>query len=141
MTKRSKPRHLRHRAYRGPASIAARVPPGELVLEFFTDQQLLQWRAQGKDYQSYHYLWYYELEAQRAANQAALLESLSKVSGCNVDLSGWGRALQYRYSDTPLSCLGSMKWLGCNPPNNATCCELNAETYRSLESGSAGAGP
>ena len=112
MTKRSKLRRLRHRVYRGPASAAARVPPGELLLEFFTDQQLLQWRARGKDYQSYHYLWYYELEAQRAANQAVLLESLSKVPGCDVDISGWGRALQYRYSNTPLSCFGSMKWLG-----------------------------
>jgi hypothetical protein len=52
MTKRSKPRRLRHRIYRGPASVAARVPPGELLLEFFTDQQLFEWRAQGKDYQS-----------------------------------------------------------------------------------------
>lgn len=78
MTKRSKPRRLRHRIYRGPASVAARVPPGELLLEFFTDQQLFEWRAQGKDYQSYHYLWYYELEAQRAANSRPSLSHLVK---------------------------------------------------------------
>jgi hypothetical protein len=92
MTKRSKPRRLRLRIYRGPASVAARVPPGELLLEFFTDRQLFEWRAQGKDYQSYHYLWYYELEAQRAANQSTLLESLSTVPGRTIDVSGWGRA-------------------------------------------------
>jgi hypothetical protein len=29
-----------------------------------------------------------------------------------LDLSNWGRAIPYKYSDTPLSSVGSLKWVG-----------------------------
>ncbi len=112
MTKRRKPRRLLHKVYRGPAGASPGLAPGELLLEHFSDEQLLTWRSKSRNTQTYHYLWYFELEAQRAIHQAQLLESLRAVSGLSIRLDGWGRALNYRYSSTPLSCVGSTKWVG-----------------------------
>jgi RES domain len=112
LTKRSKPRQLRHRVYRGTAGDLPSVLPGELLVEHFSDHELLAWRAKGKNFQSYHYLWYFELEGQRAAQESHLLDSLRKVRGTDIALAGWGRALNYKYSNTPLSCIGSIKWVG-----------------------------
>jgi len=33
-------------------------------LEYFSDNQLLGWRARGEDVQKYDYPWYFELESQ-----------------------------------------------------------------------------
>lgn len=112
MSKRRKPRQLRFNVYRGSGGEPPSVPSGELLLEYFSDDQVLAWRAKSADVQHYHYLWYFELEAQRAANQLQIVDALRSVSGITIDLSGWGRALQYKYSDTPLSCAGSIKWVG-----------------------------
>jgi hypothetical protein len=110
VSKRRKTRHPQFKVYRGRDSPA--IPPGELLLEYFTDEEALGWRAKSEDVQKYHYLWWFELEGQRAAHQSKLIEALRSIAGIAVDLSGWGRALQYKYSDTPLSCVGSLKWVG-----------------------------
>ena len=82
-------------------------------MEHFTDAELEAWQNRGADYQRYHYLWYFELEAQRAARQEDLLDALRKTPAVEVGLTGgWGRALPYVYSHTPLSCIGSLKWVG-----------------------------
>ncbi len=110
MAKRRKHRHLRLNVYRG--RVPPSVPPGELLLEYFSDHELIAWRAKSQDVQAYHYLWFFELEAQRATSQQQLLSALRSVPGVQVDLAGWGRAIQYKYSDRPLSCIGSLKWVG-----------------------------
>jgi hypothetical protein len=112
MTKRRKPGRLRLNVYRGRPGASLNIPVGELLLEYFDDNQLLAWRASGTAIQDYHYLWYFELERQRASNEIQLLEALSLVPGISVQLSGWGRALAYKYSSAPLSCIGSLKWVG-----------------------------
>jgi hypothetical protein len=112
VSKRRKPRQLRLNIYRGSGGRPPAVPAGELLLEYFSDQDVLAWRAKSEDVQNYHYLWYFELEAQRAAKHQEIIDALRAVPGRAVDLSGWGRAIQYKYSDTPLSCVGSVKWVG-----------------------------
>ncbi|MGO9946933.1 MAG: hypothetical protein ACLPWG_08815 [Steroidobacteraceae bacterium] len=109
MPKRRKTRHPQFKVYRG-ASPA--IPSGELLLEYFTDEEALGWRAQSADVQNYHYLWWFELEAQRAVHQQPLIDAVRSTPAVAVDLSGWGRAIQYKYSDSPLSCVGSLKWVG-----------------------------
>lgn len=105
-------RRLRHRVYRGPSGFAPATGAGELIVEYFTDRQLIAWRARAGDIQDYHYLWFFELERQRTANHAKLREALGTVTGTTIELAGWGRALAYKYSNTPLSCVGSLKWVG-----------------------------
>lgn len=110
MPKRRKTRHPQFKVYRGREPPT--IPSGELLLEYFTDEEALGWRAKSEDVQRYHYLWWFELEGQRAAHQPKLIDALRSITGITVDLSGWGRALQYKYSDSPLSCVGSLKWVG-----------------------------
>ena len=111
--KKGKKRRLRHQIYRTPVGQLPHIPPGEILMEHFTDAELKAWQNRGAEYQSYHYLWYFELEAQRAARQEELLDALRKTPAIDVELTaGWGRALQYVYSHTPLSCIGSLKWVG-----------------------------
>jgi hypothetical protein len=72
------------------------IPPGEILIEYFSDAELEAWQNRGAEYQSYHYLWYFELEAQRAARQEELLDALRNTPTVDVELTGgWGRALQY----------------------------------------------
>jgi hypothetical protein len=106
--KRRKPPQFK--IYRGRE--APTIPTGELLLEYFTDQEALGWRAKSEDVQKYHYLWWFELEAQRAVQQPKIIDALRSITAITVGLSGWGRALQYKYSDLPLSCVGSLKWVG-----------------------------
>ncbi|MBS0378112.1 MAG: RES domain-containing protein [Proteobacteria bacterium] len=110
MVKRRGGKQLRYNVYRGPGF--PEVSPGELLLEYFTDHQLAHWRARAGDLQEYHYLWFYELERQRAARQDNLRNALQSVRGMQVSLEGWGRAIDYKYSERPLSCLGSLSWVG-----------------------------
>jgi hypothetical protein len=63
--KRRKTRHPQFKVYRGRESPT--IPAGELLLEYFTDEEALGWRAKSEDVQNYHYLWWFELEGQRAA--------------------------------------------------------------------------
>ncbi len=105
-------RRLRLKVYRSSEGSWPTIGPGELLLEYFSDRDLLAWRSRAKDLQDYHYLWFFELESQRAANHQRLVDSLRTVPGITVDLDGWGRAMAYKYSDVPLSCVGSLKWLG-----------------------------
>ena len=57
MVKPRKDRRLRHRVYRGPSGCWPEIPVGELLLEYFSDEQLMGWRALAKELQDYHYLW------------------------------------------------------------------------------------
>ena len=110
MVKRRNDRQLRLNVYRGPDW--PELKPGELLLEYFSDRQLAHWRARGEDLQNYHYLWFYELERQRASQQSKIRLALQSVPGIQVPLVGWGRAIDFKYSDKPLSCLGSLQWVG-----------------------------
>jgi hypothetical protein len=112
MSKHRKRGRLRLNVYRGRPGATLNVPVGELLLEYFDDNQLLAWRASGSAIQDYHYLWFFELERQRASKQSEILEALSLVPEISVQLSGWGRALAYKHSAAPLSCVGSLRWVG-----------------------------
>jgi hypothetical protein len=89
-------RQLRLKVYRGPEPPS--LAPGDLLLEYFSDTEIIAWKARAEDLQQYHYLWFYELEGQRAARQLELQGALQSVSGISIPLSGWGRAIAFKYS-------------------------------------------
>jgi hypothetical protein len=105
-------RRLRHKVYRGTAGAWPEVGTGELLIEQITDVQLLAARARSQFLQAYHYGWFFELESQRASNQARITEALGAARPISIKLDGWGRAIQLKYSTAPLSCIGSLKWVG-----------------------------
>jgi hypothetical protein len=41
-----------------------------------------------------------------------MLDALASMGSLSMDLSHWGRAIQYKYATQPLSCAGSLKWVG-----------------------------
>lgn len=86
--------------------------PGALLLEHCSDDSVSRWHARGRKLQAYNYKWFFELESQRAANQQAITAALQGISGIAVNVDQWCRAIKFRYSDTPLSCLGSLKTSG-----------------------------
>jgi hypothetical protein len=92
--KRRKPRQLRIKIYRGREPPT--IPPGELLLEYFTDEEVLGWRAKSEDVQSHHYLWWFELEAQRAINTRTPLSPASAVSNELVGASTTASTLTAR---------------------------------------------
>jgi hypothetical protein len=107
VAKRPRHRQLRYRIYRGPFEAWPSIAPGELLLEYFSDEELIGWRALAKQLQDYHYLWYFDLEGQRAAHQTQLVAALTSVAGTTIDISGWGRAIVYKYSHMPFLALGA----------------------------------
>jgi len=110
--RKRKNRRLLLNVYRDSLGSWPEISPAEELLEYFSDHDLIGWRSRGKELQAYHYLWFYELESQRAANQQELIAALRSTPGKVVNLDGWGRAMAYKYSDLPLSYAGSLKWVG-----------------------------
>jgi hypothetical protein len=87
-------------------------PPGLLELDRFSDKDVEDWVRFATDFKAYHYQWFFELEAQRAASAGRIREALTSVRPIAVDLEGWGRALAWNYTNAPLSAVGSLKWVG-----------------------------
>ena len=87
-------------------------PPGLLELDRFSDMDVEEWVRFATDFQAYHYQWFFELEAQRAASAERIREALTAVRPITVDLEGWGRVLAWRYTNAPLSAVGSLTWVG-----------------------------
>ena len=76
MPRSRKPRRLRFNVYRGTRGQLPTLPPGELLLEYFSDADIVAWYAHGENIQRYHYLWWFELESQRALHQQAMIDAL-----------------------------------------------------------------
>lgn len=84
-------------------------PPGLLELDRFFDLDVAESVHFTTDFQAYHYQWFFELEAQRAASASRIRDALTSVRPAAVDLGGWGRALAWRYTNAPLSVVGSLR--------------------------------
>lgn len=108
----AKKRRLRLKVYRGSDADLAGSQAGELLVEHFSDRQFREWKGRADILQEYHYLWWYELAAQQAQANGPLIEALKSSRPIHQDLAGWGRAIQYKYCNSPLSAIGSLKWVG-----------------------------
>ena len=61
--------------------------------------------------ESYHAL-HFELESQRAARHPELCNALRQTPGRKVDVTGWVRLVNFKFSNSPLSPAGSLVWAG-----------------------------
>jgi hypothetical protein len=89
-----------------------RLPPGELLLEQITGDQLRAARNRGETVRKYQSRQFFELEAQRAANKEKITAALQSVAGISVPIDGWCRAIKLRYAHALLSCVGSLRQSG-----------------------------
>jgi hypothetical protein len=83
-------------------------PPGGGFLDSFTEAQLDDWTRGGDHLQKLADKVYLELEALRAAKYDALCDALRSSPGSSLDVNGWSRVTDYRWSLRPLSPAGSI---------------------------------
>lgn len=87
-------------------------PRGGGFLDSFTEAQLDDWTRGGDLLQKLADKVYFELEALRAAKYDSLCDSLRSSPGVSLDVNGWSRVTDYRWSLSPLSPAGSIKGIG-----------------------------
>src|SRR5580704_11648538 len=87
-------------------------PPGGGFLDSFTEAQLEDWTRGGDLLQRLADKVYFELEALRATNYDVLCDALRSSRGVSVDVNGWSRVTDWRWSLSPLSPAGSIKGIG-----------------------------
>ena len=83
-----------------------------VVLDSFTHHELNEWLNRGDEVQSISDRVYFDLERQRAAKYDDLCSSLRGYPGTSIDVSGWTRVVDWRWSLSPLSGAGSLKGIG-----------------------------
>jgi hypothetical protein len=71
-----------------------------------------EWAAHGEAVRAFHYALFFELEGQRASRHAELCAALREPPACKIDVNGWFRLVNFKYSLTPLSPEGSLIWSG-----------------------------
>jgi hypothetical protein len=85
---------------------------GDGVLDSFTEAQLDAWTRGGDLLQRLADKAYFELEALRAGKYDAPCDALRSSPGVSLDVNGWSRVTDYRWSLSPLSPAGSIKGIG-----------------------------
>jgi hypothetical protein len=87
-------------------------PPGGGILDSFTEAQLDEWTRGGDLLQRLADKVYFELELLRASKYDTLCDALRSSPGVSIDVNGWSRVTDYRWSMSPLSPAGSVKGIG-----------------------------
>jgi len=87
-------------------------PADDGFLDSFTEAQLDSWTRGGDLLQKLADKVYFELEALRAAKYDALCDALRSSPGVSIDVNGWSRVTDWRWSLGPLSPAGSIKGIG-----------------------------
>lgn len=95
---------------RRPGTIPS--PASGIVLDAFTEAQLEEWERGGDLLQGLADKVYFELEAHRVAKYDDLCDALRGSSTISIDVGGWSRVTDWRWSLSPLSNAGSIKGIG-----------------------------
>lgn len=110
----------------------ARRKPRAVVLDAFTHEQLEEGAGRGVDIQALSDRVYFELERQRAARHDDLCAALRSFPGISLDLHGWSRVTDWRWSQTPLSAEGSLKNIGGRFNIGADLDRARGQSFRAL---------
>lgn len=85
---------------------------GVLELERFSEASLTKWLEYATVLDRFEDILYFHLEPERRRLRPKLLEALAEVPSRTLDFPRWTRIVPYRFSDEPLSCVGSLQWVG-----------------------------
>ena len=83
-----------------------------LVLEEGSLSELRAYKQGWQKWINFYQKEYLELSSQREAIKDSLLESLQRKCITDYSFKGWQRTVKFRYSLHPLSCVGSMSFVG-----------------------------
>ena len=103
----------------------------QYLLDAFCVLDLQAWEAAGEANREYAIRVYHELEAQRQVYKDELIAALRLIDAERLGLKGWGRIVDYRYSDQPLSAAGSLK-RGGRFNIGTVCDQCSAERFAAL---------
>ena len=81
-------------------------------LDSFSDKNIQEWQSYGRAVRDYHYALFFDLEGQRAARHKDIRAALQRVPGIDVCINDWVRIVNFKYSLSALSPLGSLEWVG-----------------------------
>ena len=81
-------------------------------LDRFSETSLERWNAVSQDLDKLHDSLYFGLEPERRRYRPDLIAALNSVASVELCMAGWCRAVTYRYSLAPLSCAGSLLYIG-----------------------------
>ena len=95
---------------RAPAS--AQGPRGIEELDRFSAASLERWADVSGDLDELHDSLYFGMEPGRRRYRSELIDALKVCDPVQVPLSNWCRIVTYRYSLAPLSCAGSLQYIG-----------------------------
>lgn len=92
--------------------VAADGPLGLRELDRFSETSLERWNAASQDLDELHDSLYFGLEPERRRYRPELIAALTSVEAVELRIVRWCRAVTYRYSLAPLSCAGSLQFIG-----------------------------
>lgn len=97
-----------------PANAAGKTfqQRGVLELDRFSEENINRWNRVSQDLNEINEVLQYALEPERRKHHVALLEALNRQPSLSVDLKGWVRMVSYQYGTNPLSCAGSLQFIG-----------------------------
>jgi hypothetical protein len=84
----------------------------EFVLEEVSFQELKEQKKRTQAFINYYWNYYSELALQREQIKDPIFEVLREKCISGYKFSNWQRAVKYKYSFHPLSCVGSMTFIG-----------------------------
>jgi hypothetical protein len=96
----------------GARRVAAEGPLGLRELDRFSETSLERWNAVYQDLDELQDSLYFGLEPERRRYRPDLIAALNSVASVDLCMAGWCRAVTYRYSLAPLSCAGSLQYIG-----------------------------
>ena len=82
------------------------------VLDRFTEGDLETWRALSADLDELHAILYYEIQPQRMRRKQEIVDALAARNPQPLEFSDWVRIVDYRYANSPLSVVGSLRGVG-----------------------------
>ncbi len=90
----------------------ARPPRTILELDRFAEADVDRWNDVSADLNELNDVLHFGLEPERRRRRLEILAALSNESPTPIDISGWVRVVTYQYSSSPLSCAGSLTYVG-----------------------------
>lgn len=82
------------------------------LLERFTESDLETWKRRSRELDEVHDSLYHGLEPERNRRRDQLTAALNAKPAAPFDFESWGRMVEFRYSNDPLSAAGSVRSIG-----------------------------
>lgn len=92
--------------------VPAQGPHGIQELDRFSEASLEQWANVSGDLDELQDCLYFGMEPERRRYRPELIEALRVRDPVEMHMSNWCRIVTYRYSLAPLSCAGSLQYIG-----------------------------